>query len=436
MNFAHRVKAVLYDKIHEMAQYPWLFSTNPNSDFSRKRKIDFQTLIQILINMEAGSVKKELLEFFHYDLETPTTSAFNQQRSKLLPEAMQFLFEEFSKEFDDFSTYQGYRLIACDGSDLSIARNPEDKQTYFQTSPTSKGYNLLYLNAFYDLCSKRYLDAVIEPRQEYNEYRACISMMKRSSIDAPRILIADRGYENYNLIAHASAEGWNYLIRIKDRNSSGIASGLQLPTEDTFDVDISLLMTRRYTNEIKAHPEIYKFLPKKAIFDFLEHGEKGTYPIRFRVVRFRLTDGTYEMLITNLDRENFPVEKLKELYGRRWGIETSFRELKYAVGLTSFHSKKVVYIQQEIYTRLLLYNFCEIITMHVVVEQKDTKHCYQINYTIAIHICRYFLKCLPDIRPPDVEALIRKNLLPVRDGRHDPRKVRNRSAVSFLYRVA
>ena len=24
----------------------------------------------------------------------------------------------------------------------------------------------------------------------------------------------------------------------------------------------------------------------------------------------------------------------------RWGIETSFRELKYAVGLTSFHSKK------------------------------------------------------------------------------------------------
>ena len=74
------------------------------------------------------------------------------------------------------------------------------------------------------------------------------------------------------------------------------------------------------------------------------------------------------------------------------GIETSFRELKYAIGLCCFHSKKVEYIMQEIYARLILYNYCELITMHVIIQQKGTKHVYQMNYTIAIHICRYFLR--------------------------------------------
>ena len=37
---------------------------------------------------------------------------------------------------------------------------------------------------------------------------------------------------------------------------------------------------------------------------------------------------------------------------------------------------------------------------------------------------------------PDVEALICKEILPVRSGRHDPRKVDHKKTVSFLYRVA
>ena len=95
--------------------------------------------------------------------------------------------------------------------------------------------------------------------------------------------------------------------------------------------------------------------------------------------------------------------------------------------------KKVEFVQ-EIYARLILYNYCELITMHVIIQQKSSKHVYQMNYTIAIHICRYFLR--NDISPPDVETLIQKNLLPVRPGRSDPRKVKPKSAVSFLYRVA
>lgn len=120
----------------------------------------------------------------------------------------------------------------------------------------------------------------------------------------------------------------------------------------------------------------------------------------------------------------------------RWGIETSFRELKYAVGLTSFHSKKKEYIIQEIGARLILYNFCEVITANVILDKCTKKHSYQINYKFAIHIYRYFISKRAEKSPPDVEALISKEILPVRPGRHDPRKVDHKKAISFLYRVA
>lgn len=93
-------------------------------------------------------------------------------------------------------------------------------------------------------------------------------------------------------------------------------------------------------------------------------------------------------------------------------------------------------IIQEIGARLILYNFCEIITAHVTIQKCTTKHTYQINYTFAIHICRYFISKMAEKSLPDVEAFIHKEILPVRPGRHDPRKIAHKKAVSFVYHVA
>src|SRR5699024_7255543 len=85
-------------------------------------------------------------------------------------------------------------------------------------------------------------------------------------------------------------------------------------------------------------------------------------------IRFPISETTYESIITNLPAEEFSLEDIKALYHMRWGIETSFRELKYAIGLTHFHSKKPDYIRQEIWARLILYNFCEAITTRTVMK--------------------------------------------------------------------
>ncbi len=50
---------------------------------------------------------------------------------------------------------------------------------------------------------------------------------------------------------------------------------------------------------------------------------------------------------------------LKALYARRWGIETSFRSLKYAVGLIHLHAKKPDLVLQEIFASFLIFNFTQ-----------------------------------------------------------------------------
>ncbi|TCZ78403.1 hypothetical protein E0485_07825 [Paenibacillus albiflavus] len=97
----------------------------------------------------------------------------------------------------------------------------------------------------------------------------------------------------------------------------------------------------------------------------------------------------------------------------RWDIETSFRALKYTVGLTNFHAKRQESIIQEIFARMILHNFAEMITSHVIISQMDKRHQYQVNFTVAVHVCRHFLRSRDEEPPPDIKALIRKNILPI-----------------------
>ena len=96
--------------------------------------------------------------------------------------------------------------------------------------------------------------------------------------------------------------------------------------------------------------------------------------------------------MTKLDKDSFPADELKHLYHLCWGIETPFRQLKYTVGLSLFQSKQVEYITQEIYARLTMYNFYELITSPVVIQKKPVKYVHQTNFTATVYICRQFLR--------------------------------------------
>src|SRR5699024_5572430 len=118
---------------------------------------------------------------------------------------------------------------------------------------------------------------------------------------------------------------------------------------------VSLKLTYSQTKAIKDDPS-FRVLSTTSKFDFLKRGSKDYYEIRFRVVRLKLSESTYECLVTNLD-DSFTLNDLKELYHLRWGIETSFRDLKHSADLEYLHTSGTHQIQQEIYARLIIYNF-------------------------------------------------------------------------------
>ena len=182
---------------------------------------------------------------------------------------------------------------------------------------TTKGYNQLHLNALFDLYSKRYVDAVIQLARKENESLAMTHMIDRYSGEKKTIFIADRGYETYNIFAHVQEKGMYYLIRVKDGGGGSMTGSFHLPEKDEFDHAMHLLITRKKTNEVKAHPEIYKILDKKSPFDYVDLHERHFYPMDFRVVRFTITESSYECIITNLPQAEFPMDEIKKFYAMR-----------------------------------------------------------------------------------------------------------------------
>lgn len=371
---AMEAKQQLISIVREMATNPWLFALNPAKDFTRKRKLDFETLVLVLLSMGGGNIQTELLEYTGYQVNTATTSAFVQQRAKLLPIALAYILNQFAPPLGQIKRFQGCRLFAVDGSDVLSLANPADPENYFISTASSKGYNFLHLNALYYLCNGLYIDALVQSRRNFHEHQALCAMVDRSSVADSVIILADRGYESYNNLAHIERKGWKYLIHIKDISGNGILSGLDLSSSSAWDLDIKRILTRKQTNMVKQNPTLYRLLPASSTFDF-------------RVVRFQITDTTYEAVITNLDRDAFPPEKLKQLYNFRWGIETAFRSLKYSVGLLAFHSKKATFVTLEIFAALIMYNFYQMIASSAVIANKDTRYDYQINFSLAVRIC-------------------------------------------------
>ena len=191
-------------------------------------------------------------------------------------------------------------------------------------------------------------------------------------------------------------------------------------------------LTRKQTKDVKEllkDRNHYRFLPVNSTFDFLPLTNRKNdpvvfYELNFRVVRFQISDDIYETILTNLNRAEYPPNIIKELYALRWGIETSFRDLKYTVGMLDFHSKKTACIKQEIYSHLIMYNFAEMVTSQVSIRKKQRKHTYRANFSVAVHICRLYY--CNKVTLSVLESIIAKNLIPIRSSRHRDRDLQKK----------
>lgn len=441
MNQIKRIKSALNKSIKTVCQSPSNYCQNPEKDFTRRKKLPMDKVIKTVLGFSSKSLNNEIIDIFSGNPDIPSASALVQQRAKILPSAFEIVFKRFTDSVNTIKLHDGYRLLAVDGSDIRTPVNPDDPDSYYKQKDCHP-YSLYHLNALYDLCTHIYLDAVVQKRRNMNEHRALCDMVDRYDSSIPSIFIADRGYESYNNLAHIQQIGQFFLFRIKDINSRGILHSFHLPDKDEFDLPVSLTLTNKqtkFTKDLCKDRNRFRFNPSNSNFDFLPAKSRFSDPpsffqLHFRLVRFEVIPGKFEVLVTNLPLDSFPPDKLKYLYSLRWGIETSFRSLKYTIGLLYFHSKKPEHILQEIFAKLTMYNFTELIAASISIRNAARKLIYRINFSAAANVCRkLFLGfCTPDF----VEAVIQKNILPIRSLNGKPRLLKSKPAVSFLYRVA
>lgn len=433
MNTFSSVKKLLLKQVSLIDQNKKDFVYDPLRDFTRTRKLSFTDMMMLIISMECGSVRSELLKYFSYDPDTATSSAFVQQRDKIRPDAFKTLFQSFSALLPA-PVYRDYHFFAVDGSDVQIPLEGSNEEYRYFRNEQQRDYFQIHLSAVYDLIGRRYQMAHIEPRKGHNERRAFHQMLEEHPFPPHSLFIFDRGYEGYPLMAHISRLNQFFVIRAKDNHTGGILKGMELPVQDEYDFFFDRICVDRLRAGYRDHPERYHRVHYSNSPYFLNASVRE-YQLSFRIVRFRLDNGSYECLLTNLPEKDFDISALKDIYRMRWGIETSFRYLKHSIGLSYFHSKKIPSIKQEIWARLILYNFCMTVVSNTPKREQTTWYQYYPNVANAIHVCRRFLKKYAGGSPPGLERLIFGELSPVRAERNSPRKQPIIKPRKFNYRV-
>lgn len=423
----YRIRAALNAAIRTAAQ---LIS---GKSFSRKSALTAEKVIRLLISAEGGCLAKILHDA---DIKV-TASALSQRRAQIPPEVFRAVFRNFNADCSDGDLFNGYRLLAVDGTAVNLPRNPASP-SFVQNDGIPKGVNQLHVTPLYDILSRTFTDLVIQPEPKKDEIGALVDMLERNTFTQKTLIVADRGFESYNLIAHCLEKpNVDFLIRVK-QNKSAMREVAKLPMIE-LDCKIGFTITTTQTNEDKKGGYIHLQVPKKS-----KAGSKtrrgrwdfsSPYPMRFRICRFLLDNGEFETVATSLPT-SFSLEDIKELYHLRWGLETAFRDWKYTLGLVNLHGKSDAFAEQEIYASLTAFNFASRVCREVVVRQpKDGVYAYKVNFKMAVMLCKEFLRT-PNADGEKLLEEIARYTVPIRPDRQDERNLKVKGFAGFVYRIA
>jgi hypothetical protein len=124
---------------------------------------------------------------------------------------------------------------------------------------------------------------------------------------------------------------------------------------------------------------------------------------------------TVTLVTTLLAADQYPVEALAALYGRRWQVETNLRHLKQTMGLEVLHCRHLAGIMKELTVFALVYNLVRVVMLAAAKQQGVALE--RISFVDA-------LRWLGDSQRP--KPMPRLVVNPFRPGRVEPRAVKRR----------
>lgn len=402
--------------------------------FTRNRKLTFVRLVLFICKLGKRTLSVELDSFFGTDLSldhTCTVSAFSQQRKKLSPEVFRIWNEVLYRSFYHYANasqckkWRGYRILAADGSKISLI-STKTLQDHFGDHRNQRA-QFCGAQAFvqYDVLNKLFVHSELAP------FHTAELTMAWSAIDQlpeHSICIYDRNFSNFKTIAlHSWTEvERRFVIRAKESQN----------------VVKQFLRTDLTSQVIALHPP-----GQKAIKGMYEAGFKVNYntTIKVRLVRVLLDNGITEVLFTNLwEEDGFESELFKELYNKRWGVETAFGTSKNLLQLESMSGQNVESVYQDFYATIFMTNLTALLARQadeevslekVALKRKPHKWPMQTNMNkasgrVRTTVVRLILGDNPTKIITALVTYFRKHKLPKRTGRSNPRRRKNKQILT------
>lgn len=325
--------------------------------------MSFNNLVLHILTSYKSSIQNSLENFFEKAgyFMTMSKQSFSEARHKIKSSAFIELFKMTSKLAyrDSYDTWHKYLLLAVDGTTLALPMDKKLVEHYGtvgsgQSSPTARA------SVIFDILNKVIITAeisAIEIDERSLLMRHLEFLKEEFGSFHKKLILLDRGYPSFDLIHHFKENKIKFVMRVR----------------------------KKFNLEIDAQTAQDGFV-------VLENdlGEK----VRVRVIKVKLPTGEIETLITNLRDERMGDKAFKELYFKRWGVETKYDDLKNKLEIENFSGRSVQAIEQDFYASMYLSNLaaaaCWEAQMAADIQRidKNNKYDYFININHAVGVIK------------------------------------------------
>ena len=395
----NRVKLIEYLEILRKTIESRAFLDNARfrpQDFTRNRKMPFQLLVFFLLSRRKRSTQNELENFFEKMgiKQEMSQQGVSDARYKIKDSAFSDLFYQTAalNYHGYYETWNGYRLLAIDGSKIAL---PDIALLgrYYGTMGADSSSPTAQASICYDVLNRFVVDALIEPLA-IDERTLALEHIRNldKSVRLPKeLVLMDRGYPSFDLIHQLKKDNIAFVLRVK--------SGFNLDIDAQTQPD----------GQVALH--------------------KAGYPdIPVRIVKFPLPSGETETLVTSLEDPSLTTHDFKKLYFLRWPVETKFDEVKNKLEIENFTGYSILGIRQDFYATMLMANLAAAARWEAQDladqerEGKNNKYEYQINVNHEIGVLKdrliyAFTKPNPAAEVDKIIRLLAKRVCPVKPGR-------------------
>lgn len=390
------------------------------TDFSRARKQPFGDMLLFMINFLKKSLPVEIDNFVNFlnssalnlKIKDFTKSAFVQKRRKINPEVFKYLTRVISENFyvednPDVDSLYGFRILAVDGSKISLPFTEELKESFGVTKNQHKTEVVQAISSvLYDVLNRIALDAVLD---NVNSSERELALKHKPYWKKNDLIIYDRGYPSYDFINEHITAGVDVLARVRKNQNTAV---------------IGFVNSKKRTTIVDILPH------KEQDFTGKQYDRKTT--IKVRLVRVDLPSGEVEILMTTLlDSQIYPSSMFKELYFQRWGIETFYDELKNKLKVEFFTGYSKSTIMQDFFCAIFISNLQSVIVNSLQEELKEKNRNTRLSYKINTNLSYGFLKnrvleLLIKEAPlesvfNELESIFLQNTIPIRENRNNIR---------------